>query len=269
MKKIVCLTSITCTLILLAISGIGCGNSVDKLNSDLIDAAERGEVPEGRRLLSKGASVNARVERGTSILIPLNVAARSGNVAFVEFLISEGADVNAVDKVAVNQSPLHHVADKYAWTGTNKDKKRAYLEIAKILVSKGADVNKAIKLQDSHLSSHTPLDMAFSYEAKSGDMIDYLVSVGGKVYVQDSAYEDYVWFQEKKSKDIGTGNSSTRTGALTLEQALAERRANETPAQRQERLLKADQWDLEERQRLQREQSSGGAPVMRTNPYRW
>ena len=48
--------------------------------------------------------------------------------------------------------------------------------------------------------------------------------------------------------------------------AFAIQRALETPAERRDRLIRTDQWDRQELQRLRREPST---IMMRSNPYRW
>lgn len=70
-------------------------------------------------LLSKGADVN----KGFYGITPLHLAAFEGNTGFAEYLISQGADVNARDNNG--STPLHIAA-------SNND-----MNMAEFLLSKG------------------------------------------------------------------------------------------------------------------------------------
>jgi len=103
--------------------------------------------------VSQGADVNAKDAKNWT---PLLVVAASGNIDVVEFLVFQGADVNA--KHDRDFTPLHRAA---AW---NKD-----VEVAKFLVSKGADINAHASYNQF---SGTPLDWA--KKAENTAMIECL-----------------------------------------------------------------------------------------------
>jgi hypothetical protein len=93
-------------------------------------------------------------------------------------------------------------------------------------------------------------------------MVMYLESIGA-----ESNSNDLIkYLREKRASDSKTNSlSSPQTSvSMTVEEAYAVRNANETPAQKRERAMQANQWDVEERARLRREPNT----IMRTNPYR-
>ena len=59
----------------------------------LTDAAEEGDLKKGRKLLDKGADVNAKDEYGDTALI--RASAEEGDLKKVRKLLDKGADVNA------------------------------------------------------------------------------------------------------------------------------------------------------------------------------
>ena len=65
------------------------------LNSQLLDATQKGDLKAAQSLVNRGAKVNARGERNQT---PLMFAAQSGNEPLVRFLLARGADVKARDE---------------------------------------------------------------------------------------------------------------------------------------------------------------------------
>jgi hypothetical protein len=65
------------------------------LNQQLLEAANRGDIPGVRNLLSQGAEVNAR--SSIELLTPLHVAVIRNAPALAAALLDQGADVNAKD----------------------------------------------------------------------------------------------------------------------------------------------------------------------------
>jgi hypothetical protein len=124
------------------------------LDSELIQAVEKGDVVKVRSLLEKGTNANAKDSRGAT---PLHKAASQGNVHIAQLLIKHGADVNARNEHGA--SPLHyskngevaellikHNADVEArdsdgWTPLHFAAEKGNLDVAKVLISHGASIN--------------------------------------------------------------------------------------------------------------------------------
>jgi ankyrin repeat protein len=108
-------------------------------------------------LVSKGADIDAKTEKGTT---PLHQ--KNNVIEFVKFFASHGANVNT--KNNDGDTPLHTSID---------------LEVIKFLVSKGADVNA------KNNAGETPLDKAkktspMGFRHKDIEIEEYLKSVGAK-----------------------------------------------------------------------------------------
>jgi ankyrin repeat protein len=69
--------------------------AVAGVKDDLIKAAGRGDFPEVKRLLAKGADVNAKDDLGMTALI---LASGLGHREVVQLLLDKGADVNTMSK---------------------------------------------------------------------------------------------------------------------------------------------------------------------------
>ena len=144
-------------------------------------------------LVAQGADVNAGDNDGTA---PLHGAAHGGHLEVVKFLVSKGADVNA--KHGCNAPPLHWAA------------REGHLEVVKFLVSKGADVNA------KDIERKTPLHGA----AQWGNLavVKFLVAKGADVNATaggetplhkaaHSGHMEVVKFLVSKGADINTQTS--------------------------------------------------------------
>jgi ankyrin repeat protein len=96
------------------------------LADELIDAVRWGNIAEVENLIANGANVNAKDKKGMTPLHASSISS-SGSKNIAELLISKGANVNAKDKEG--RTPLY-AAVKYG----SKD-------IVGLLLTKGADVN--------------------------------------------------------------------------------------------------------------------------------
>jgi serine/threonine protein kinase len=93
-------------------------------NEELLEASEKGDVEKVKKLLKKGADVNAKNFLGFT---SLHIAASAGHIEVVKLLIENGANVNAKDNVG--WTPLYNAAIY------------GHIEVVKLLIEKGADVN--------------------------------------------------------------------------------------------------------------------------------
>ena len=132
--------------------------------SFLWDTISENNIDKTRMLIALGANVNYKNRFEHPIL---SHAAHKGNAEIVELLIAKGADVNA--KGRFNQTPLHwtikkeiasillahgaradatnnHRETALHWaagsSGVEGAKEGAMVEVAEVLLSHGADVNK-------------------------------------------------------------------------------------------------------------------------------
>lgn len=107
-------------------------------------------------LLAAGANVNVAKNGGYT---PLHTAVDKVQKEMVELLLAAGADVNRIDKIG--NTPLHIAASKSGYE---------VVEITKVLIRKGADVN----LKNGKLE--TPLSIALR---EKSDVANLLLSDGG------------------------------------------------------------------------------------------
>ena len=108
-------------------------------------------------LLAAGANVNVAKNDGYT---PLHTAVDKVQKEMVELLLAAGADVNRIDKIG--NTPLHITASKSGYE---------IVEITKILIQKGADMN----LKNGKLE--TPLSIALR---EKSDAANLLLSAGGR-----------------------------------------------------------------------------------------
>lgn len=95
-----------------------------EMRSDLIDALNGKRYIQIRYLLSEGANIENKDERGLS---PLSLMVQSGNNDMVRLLLQYGANINSIDNNG--NTALHHAV------------KMGYLNIAEILILSGAETN--------------------------------------------------------------------------------------------------------------------------------
>ena len=93
---------------------------------DLINAAHRGDAPKVEALLTEGADVNTRDQRGSTALIAASASPQIEREV-VQALLAKGADVNA--KVNDGTTALMMASS------------RGHREIVQALLAKGAEVN--------------------------------------------------------------------------------------------------------------------------------
>jgi len=186
---------------------------INEFSKSLLQAAADGNIAQVKSLLSKGAEINARDERG---LTPLHHAASRGHNDIVDLLISKGADTNSKDKWGY--TPLY-----YAIWYENKD-------IVKLLITKGADVN--LKPE----KGYPPLHYAVWNE--DIDTVKLLVANGAKFDMKDQdgwtafcyaaaqGNRDIVEFFIAKGADVSSFHMAACTGDLARVKLFVEQGAN-------------------------------------------
>jgi len=129
-------------------------------SKSLHDAAFGGDIDLVRLLISQGADVDAKEERGWT---PLHSAAMLGHKEVAELLIDKGADVRAVDMSG--NTPLHETTAV------------GHTAIVEWLITKRADVNATANLG-------TPLhSAAFNRQVNT---VEILLAKGADTNVKDS-----------------------------------------------------------------------------------
>ena len=169
----ICRFAVCCTLVLLVVVG-GCYKSP---YNNIFEAVEKGTIKDVKYFVSKGADVNARDQRGNTLLhrvastapielikylvehgadihvkndyevSALHLAVENPDIGILKYLIAQGADVNAYSERV--GTPVHRIA-----------RIRDHVEHLKYLIENGADVN----IRTSQ--GLTPIDML---ELKKGD----------------------------------------------------------------------------------------------------
>ena len=108
---------------LFASFGPSYAQQANEAERDMIASAERGELVVVRKILSGGARIDARDQRGRTALL---AATQRNQIEVARFLIQEGADVNAKD--FIQDSPFLYAAAE------------GRIEILKMTLAAGADV---------------------------------------------------------------------------------------------------------------------------------
>ncbi|XP_059488664.1 uncharacterized protein LOC132204279 [Neocloeon triangulifer] len=188
----------------------------------LLEAVAENHFEIARILVEAGSDVNERQEDGSSALL---LAAKFSSVDMCEFLISKGADVEQTDKD--EQNALHHAFDgqkrenvkffierdyfsvenkgKQGRTSLHLAASNGFVEIAEILLKKGANVNKT----EEDLNA-TPLLLAA--EHASVEMCKLLVENHAEKCAKDKHKNNAMHYAAKKGKldnvsylyDLGT-----------------------------------------------------------------
>ena len=128
----------------------------DKLFWGIFDAVEKGTIADVRYFVeNKGADVNAKGKYGST---PLHKAAETNTLDVIQYLVAQGADVNAQ---YWRYTPLHKAAEKNS------------LEVLQYLISQGADVQA--KGEEGLTLLH------YAAGGNSMEVLQYLVSQGADV----------------------------------------------------------------------------------------
>jgi len=176
---------------------LGCDPHVDSVylgraEANMLNTVSAGDIEAVKKYLDNGGNVNLQDEPG---MTPLHHAVNSDwkgkNFEMVKLLIDRGANVKAIDDT--HHTPLHSASNKEtaellidvgadvnaktqrtgetllysaAWGAAQGHPKsyQIYLDLTKMLIAKGADVNVKLK-SGSMINDNKP------YHAKSGDTV--------------------------------------------------------------------------------------------------
>lgn len=137
----------------------------------LFSALDAGKSDVAQFLIAQGADINAP---GFGGLTPLFPACVDGKKEVIELLISKGADVNAKAKgVAIRGLTPLHVACR---SGRR--------DVAGLLIDKGADLNAKITFTFLPMLGWTPLHLGSSLGHK--DVVELLIAKGADIDIQNS-----------------------------------------------------------------------------------
>jgi len=149
-------------ILLTALLSYGGQNNHPQSYKAIHEAVEKGDLEEVKRLLEKGADVNAKDKDGWT---PFSRAANDGHKEVAELLIAKGADMNTKDNWG--ETPLYQAVEN------------GHKEVVELSIAKGADVNA--KCDDGA----TLLHMAAIKGNK--DIIELLIAKGADALPAPSA----------------------------------------------------------------------------------
>ena len=132
----------------------------EELNKELLKAAETGDEKAVKRLLGRGADVNAK---GFFERTPLHYAVEKGRWFLFDLFVDNGADINARDRLGL--TPLHFAVSCH------------YVQPVWYLIRKGADINA----RDSR--GWTPLHHAADCSSTEATLV--LVKHGADINAKD------------------------------------------------------------------------------------
>ena len=176
---------------------VGCDSHIDSVylgraEANMLGDVSRGNIQAVEQYLDKGGNVNLQDEPGmTPLHHAINDDWKGSHFKMVKLLIERGANVNAIDDT--HHTPLHWVSNKETAellidAGANVNAKtkrtgetllfsaahgaaqgasksyRTYLDLTKMLIAKGANVNVKLK-SGSMINDNEP------YRDKSGDTV--------------------------------------------------------------------------------------------------
>jgi len=134
----------------------------EQSRTELMRAAERGDLRSVRALIREGAEVNAGdISGGTALMS----AAANGHLAVVKALLAAGANPNA-------RGATLHYGDFSVLMTAMQPRNQEWLRIVDALIAAGAEVNP---------TAGTRFPLAYAVEVKSGEMADAMLARGADI----------------------------------------------------------------------------------------
>jgi ankyrin repeat protein len=167
-------------------------DALDYKNDTPFDKAFKNNHIESLRLLCETNSIDVNRKKEKYGETPLEIACHALNVELVELLIEYGANVNVSDRFG--STPLHNIV-------TCSDEQ--HIEIAKILIKHGADVNGCgdVSNVDELYSYKTPLHYACE-EYNDIEMVKLLIDNGADVNAIDANNDTPLHYACKNNQNI-------------------------------------------------------------------
>jgi len=129
-----------------------------------LKAIKKGDIERIKKLISQGADVNAKDNRG---MTPLHKAAYYGQREVAKVLIAKGANVNETD--TAGQTPLHIAANFGSkW-------------VPELLLANGASISAR------DIAGNTPLHAATDHRNVDKDLLELLIAKGADVQARNKA----------------------------------------------------------------------------------
>ena len=188
---------ITIIFLLIGCSGTTYAPSPDQNLKDLKSVIReiRNKNLEGvRAIISKNKGILNNMDSNGDYM--LNVAVIEGNIEIVEYLVSQGADINIKDgsgetplQIAIHEGKLElinfflskkadvNMKDFFNETSLHEAVNKGEIEIVKLIVAHGADLNAKNNLKE------TPL--FYAVKNNYSDIAKYLISKGSEVNTKD------------------------------------------------------------------------------------
>ena len=170
-------------------------------------AANHDHMELAQKLIQKGAIVNTPDHHGST---PLVQAASSGHLEMTQFLVSQGADVHAKiydGRKGFNLAITHghkRVAEYLLTLGNNPNEagdsgysplmiaaENGFLDLAKILVRQGADVNAKHLGSGIYIALRGWTPLIFAVNASYVRMTKFLIQSGADVHVNVAPGQNY------------------------------------------------------------------------------